>query len=64
MTPEPKTLEVSFLVSPDLPMVLSLTPACLETNPGGAEDTSNPDNQTLTQELKTRFQGLKFSGQQ
>ena len=64
MTPEPKTLEVSFPVSPDLPKVLSPTPACLEANPGGRRGHKESRRPTLTQELKTRFQGLKFSGQQ
>lgn len=31
---------------------------------GGTEVKRNLENQTLTQELKAKFQGLKLSGQQ
>lgn len=46
------------------PRSCPLAPALLGDKPRDTEDTRNPDNQTLMQELKTEFQGLDFSGQQ
>lgn len=64
MTPQQKTLQVPPWVTWSTHGPVSQYMPCLEMNPGDTEDTRNPDNQTLTQELKTKFQGLKFSGQQ
>lgn len=64
MTPQQKTLQVPPWVTWSTHGSVSQHMLCLEMNPGDTEDTRNPDNQTLTQELKTKFQGLKFSGQQ